>query len=30
MSDATVLHEKRGHAFWFSINRPEKRNSLNA
>jgi methylglutaconyl-CoA hydratase len=30
MSDATVLHEKRGHAFWITINRPEKRNALNA
>lgn len=30
MSDATVLHEKRGHAFWITINRPDKRNALNA
>lgn len=30
MSDATVLHDKRGHAFWITINRPEKRNALNA
>lgn len=30
MSDATVLHEKRGHAFWITINRPGKRNALNA
>lgn len=28
--DATVLHEKRGHAFWITINRPDKRNALNA
>lgn len=25
-----VLHEKRGHAFWITINRPDKRNALNA
>lgn len=30
MSDASVLHEKRGHAFWITINRPDKRNALNA
>lgn len=31
MSDDTlVLHEKRGHAFWITINRPDKRNALNA
>lgn len=30
MSDATVLHEKRGHAFWITINRSDKRNALNA
>lgn len=30
MSDAPVLHEKRGHAFWITINRPDKRNALNA
>ena len=30
MFDATVLHEKRGHAFWITINRPDKRNALNA
>lgn len=30
MSDALVLHEKRGHAFWITINRPDKRNALNA
>ena len=30
MSDKTVvLFEKRGAAFWITINRPEKRNSLN-
>ncbi|MES2751933.1 MAG: enoyl-CoA hydratase/isomerase family protein [Pseudomonadota bacterium] len=28
--DATVLHEKRGHAFWITINRPDKRNALNS
>lgn len=30
MSDPLVLHEKRGHAFWITINRPDKRNALNA
>lgn len=31
MSDeAFVLHQKRGHAFWITINRPDKRNALNA
>lgn len=30
MSDVTVLHEKRGQAFWITINRPDKRNALNA
>ena len=32
MSDpaATVLHDKRGHAFWITINRPDKRNAINA
>lgn len=31
MSDeAPVLHQKRGHAFWITINRPDKRNALNA
>ncbi|MDO8979116.1 MAG: enoyl-CoA hydratase/isomerase family protein [Afipia sp.] len=30
MSDATVLHDKRGQAFWITINRPDKRNALNA
>ncbi|MBV5268652.1 MAG: enoyl-CoA hydratase/isomerase family protein [Afipia sp.] len=30
MSDGTVLHDKRGHAFWITINRPDKRNALNA
>jgi enoyl-CoA hydratase/carnithine racemase len=28
--EAVVLHEKRGHAFWITINRPDKRNALNA
>jgi enoyl-CoA hydratase/carnithine racemase len=32
MSDTTpaVLHDKRGHAFWITINRPDKRNAINA
>jgi methylglutaconyl-CoA hydratase len=31
MSDDTaVLHDKRGQAFWITINRPDKRNALNA
>ena len=31
MSDtAAVLHDKRGHAFWITINRPAKRNAINA
>ncbi len=31
MSDENlVLLEKRGHAFWITINRPDKRNALNA
>jgi enoyl-CoA hydratase/carnithine racemase len=32
MSDtaATVLHDKRGHALWITINRPDKRNAINA
>ena len=32
MSDtaAAVLHDKRGHAFWITINRPDKRNAINA
>lgn len=29
MGDA-VLHDKRGHAFWITINRPDKRNAINA
>lgn len=28
MSDAVVL-EKRGHAYWITLNRPDKRNALN-
>lgn len=24
-----VLHERRGHAFWITLNRPDKRNALN-
>ncbi len=27
---APVLHDKRGHAFWITINRPDKRNAINA
>ena len=30
MNDAVVLHERRGRAFWITINRPDKRNALNA
>src|ERR1700738_967617 len=30
MTDNSVLFEKRGQAFWITINRPEKRNALNA
>src|SRR3978361_2364005 len=26
----SVIHEKRGAAFWITINRPDKRNALNA
>src|SRR3954471_14437738 len=29
MSDGSVVLEKRGKAFWITINRPEKRNALN-
>lgn len=29
-ADVAVLHDKRGHAFWITINRPDKRNALNA
>jgi methylglutaconyl-CoA hydratase len=29
MTDNNVLLEKRGHALWITINRPEKRNALN-
>ncbi|HVZ42349.1 MAG TPA: enoyl-CoA hydratase/isomerase family protein [Ramlibacter sp.] len=28
--DAVVAHEVRGHAFWITIDRPERRNALNA
>ena len=28
--DNAVLHDKRGRAFWITINRPDKRNALNA
>src|SRR5258708_5887812 len=30
MTDNSVILEKRGQAFWITINRPEKRNALNA
>jgi enoyl-CoA hydratase/carnithine racemase len=30
MSDNSVVLEKRGQAFWVTINRPEKRNAINA
>src|SRR6201994_4885027 len=30
MTDNSVLFEKRGQAFWITINRPDKRNALNA
>jgi methylglutaconyl-CoA hydratase len=30
MSTSAILHEKRGHAFWITINRPDKRNAINA
>jgi methylglutaconyl-CoA hydratase len=29
MTDTPVITEKRGQAFWITINRPEKRNALN-
>ncbi|WP_158971229.1 enoyl-CoA hydratase-related protein [Chachezhania sediminis] len=28
MTDAIVLHERRGAAFWITLNRPEKRNAI--
>ncbi len=30
MTDNSVFCEKRGQAFWITINRPDKRNALNA
>jgi methylglutaconyl-CoA hydratase len=30
MPNDEVLHETRGHAFWMTINRPQKRNAINA
>lgn len=31
MTDTSaVIHEKRDHAFWITINRPDKRNAINA
>ena len=29
MTDNSVIREKRGQAYWITINRPEKRNALN-
>lgn len=29
MTDDIVLHERRGSAFWITLNRPEKRNAIN-
>jgi enoyl-CoA hydratase/carnithine racemase len=29
MRDNIVLHERRGQAFWITLNRPEKRNAIN-
>ncbi len=29
MTENVVLHQKRGSAFWITLNRPEKRNALN-
>src|SRR5438874_13258444 len=29
MTDDSVIREKRGQAYWITINRPEKRNALN-
>lgn len=30
MGDPVVLHEQRGPAFWITLNRPDKRNAINA
>ena len=30
MTDSSVILDKRGQAFWITINRPDKRNALNA
>ena len=30
MTGNSVISEKRGQAFWITINRPDKRNALNA
>jgi methylglutaconyl-CoA hydratase len=30
MTDSSVILEKRGQAFWITINRPDRRNALNA
>jgi enoyl-CoA hydratase/carnithine racemase len=29
MTDTSVILDKRGQAFWITINRPDKRNALN-
>lgn len=29
MTEEIVLHERRGNAFWITLNRPEKRNAIN-
>jgi 1,4-dihydroxy-2-naphthoyl-CoA synthase len=29
MTDDSVIRERRGQAFWITINRPDKRNALN-
>lgn len=30
LADGEIVHERRGRAFWMTINRPDKRNALNA
>jgi len=29
MTDTSVILDKRGQAYWITINRPDKRNALN-